>query len=101
MACITHPPRNPRGDLTCASHPNSSAVYSARKRDGRERRNTISGPEPPEGRVSLRVLGTFLPPLLPHTTSSHGPNHSLIGLFRILKWAARSLSRARERMRVG
>ncbi len=61
MAGIMHPPRNPRGALPCASHSSSSAVCSAREQDSRERRDTISGPEPPEGRVSLRVLGTFLP----------------------------------------
>ena len=61
MASSTHPPRNPRRALPGASHSSSSAVCAARKRDCGERRNTVSGPEPPEGRVSLRVVGTFLP----------------------------------------
>jgi hypothetical protein len=61
MACLMHAPRNPRGALPCASNASSSAVCAARERDGREQWDTVSGPEPPEGRVSLRVLGTFLP----------------------------------------
>jgi hypothetical protein len=32
---------------------------------------------------------------------THSPNQSPIGLFRPLKWAARALSHARERLRVG
>src|SRR2546422_928390 len=65
MAGIMHSPLNPRGDLPCASHSSSSAVCSAMERDGRERRDTISGPEPPEGCVSLRILGTFRPLFCP------------------------------------
>src|SRR5262249_12415219 len=49
MACITHPPCNARGALPYASNPGSSAMFAARKRKGRERRDTVSGPEPPKG----------------------------------------------------
>ena len=41
-------------------------------------------------------VGPYRPNAVPRRT-----NQSLIGLFRTLKWTARSLPRARERMRVG
>jgi hypothetical protein len=34
------------------------------------------------GACFVACFGHIPPPLLPHTTSSHGPHHSLIGLFR-------------------
>src|SRR5215510_7053822 len=40
-------------------------------------------------------------PLLSAYHRPYKPNHPSIGLFRTLKWAARALSHARERMRVG
>src|SRR4029450_6192081 len=93
MASITHLPRTPRGALPCASHSSSSAVCSARKRDGRERRDTVSGPELPEGRVSLRVVGTFLPLfcrilclLMAHITADRSLSWRDMGHYRDTLW---------------
>jgi hypothetical protein len=86
MAGIMHLPRNPRESLPCASNSSSSAVCAARERGGRERRYAVSGPEPPEGRVSLCVLGTFLPSLAAYNYFSwlKSPYERL---FRGGKWA--------------